>query len=96
MIGYIKQAMKLNEAGVKSPTRSVKKVKAELPVPAELIAALKKSSKARTTFEGLSASHRREYIEWIVEAKREETRQRRVNTAVEWMEQGKPRNWKYM
>jgi uncharacterized protein YdeI (YjbR/CyaY-like superfamily) len=61
-----------------------------------LVAALNKSGQARTTFTGLSASHKREYIEWINEAKRPATRARRLQTAVAWMAEGKPRNWKYV
>jgi hypothetical protein len=61
-----------------------------------LSAALRRSAKAKAAFDGLSPSHRREYVEWIVEAKRPETRQRRIATAIEWIAEGKPRNWKYM
>lgn len=98
LTGYIKEAMRLNEAGVKSPTRSKPKAKAkkELPVPDDLTKALGKNKKALATFENFSPSHRREYIEWITEAKAEDTRNRRLATAVEWMAEGKPRNWKYM
>ena len=49
-----------------------------------------------STFEAFSPSHKREYAEWIADAKRAETRQRRIDTAIEWMAEGKPRNWKYM
>jgi uncharacterized protein YdeI (YjbR/CyaY-like superfamily) len=37
----------------------------------------------------------REYIEWLTEAKSEETRQKRLETAIAWISEGKPRNWKY-
>jgi len=96
LIGYVKQAMRLNDEGVK-PKRAQKpkKVKSEVEVPDDLAAALKKNARARATFEGFSPSHRREYVEWIVEAKREETRARRIARAVEWMAEGKARNWKY-
>jgi len=57
---------------------------------------LKKHAKARATFEGFAPSHRREYIEWITEAKRETTREKRLATTLEWLAEGKPRNWKYM
>ena len=60
------------------------------------LAALKKNKQARATFDAFSPSCKREYVDWIVEAKREETRQRRVAQAVEWMAEGKQRNWKYM
>ena len=96
LTGYIKEAMRLNEAGVKSPTRSKPKAKKELPMPDDLSKALRKNKKALATFENFSPSHRREYIEWITEAKGEDTRNRRLATAVEWMADGKPRNWKYM
>ena len=95
IIGYVKQAMKLNEEGVKTPKRR-KTPKPEPLMPAELAAALAKNAKARATFEAFSPSHRREYVEWIAEAKGEETRQRRLANALEWMAEGKARNWKYM
>jgi uncharacterized protein YdeI (YjbR/CyaY-like superfamily) len=97
LAGYVKEAMRLNEAGVKSPARSKPKVpKAELAVPLTLLAGLKKNAKARATFGSFSPSHRREYIEWITEAKREETRDKRVAQALEWLAEGKSRNWKYV
>ncbi len=95
MTGYLKQAMKLNESGVKSPTRSKPRDKKEVEVPTELMQALKKNRKAADAFESFPPSHRREYAEWISEAKGEDTRKRRVDTAVEWMAEGKSRNWKY-
>lgn len=94
--GYIKQAMKLNDAGVKSPTRSKPKTPKDVVVPDDLRIAIQKNTKALATFEKLSPSHKREYIEWITEAKTEATRNRRLGTAIEWMAEGKPRNWKYM
>jgi uncharacterized protein YdeI (YjbR/CyaY-like superfamily) len=90
---YIKKAMKLNEEGVVVP--KTKKARPELPVPAELSAALAKSKKARAVFDAFSASQKRDYNEWIGEAKREETRAARVAQAVEWIAEGKPRHWKY-
>jgi uncharacterized protein YdeI (YjbR/CyaY-like superfamily) len=95
MTAYIKQAMKLNETGVKSPTRSKPKEKKELVVPIELTQALRKNRKAAAAFESFPPSHKREYAEWISEAKGDDTRKRRVETAVEWMSEGKSRNWKY-
>jgi uncharacterized protein YdeI (YjbR/CyaY-like superfamily) len=61
-----------------------------------LAKALKSNAKARAAFAAFSPSHKREYIEWLVEAKTTETRQRRLETALEWIGEGKPRNWKYM
>lgn len=93
---YVKQAMALNESGVKPPSRAKRAApKPAAEVPAELAAALRKNRKAREVFEGFPPSHRREYIEWITDAKRDETRARRVAQAVEWIAEGKGRNWKY-
>ncbi|WP_457096052.1 YdeI/OmpD-associated family protein [Lysobacter sp. P5_B9] len=64
-------------------------------MPDDLAAALKKNARARATFDAFPPSCRREYVEWITEAKREETRARRLEQAVEWMAEGKRRNWKY-
>jgi uncharacterized protein YdeI (YjbR/CyaY-like superfamily) len=96
LAGYVKQAMKLNEEGAKAPARAKPKVKKELVVPEILTSALRKNTKARAAFEAFSPSHRKEYVEWITEAKTEATRDRRLATAIEWMAEGKPRNWKYM
>jgi len=89
----IKAAMQLNEEGIAVPKKKV--AKPETAVPAELTAALAKNRKAKAAFEAFPPSHRREYVEWIAEAKREETRAKRVAQAVEWMAEGKSRNWKY-
>jgi uncharacterized protein YdeI (YjbR/CyaY-like superfamily) len=90
---YIKKAMKLNEEGIVVPKPKV--AKATLPVPPELTAALARNKKARAAFAAFPPGHRREYCEWIGEAKREETRASRVKQAVEWIAEGKSRNWKY-
>jgi uncharacterized protein YdeI (YjbR/CyaY-like superfamily) len=95
LIGYITEAVRLNEAGVKRPAQDKSKVK-KLVVPDYFMSALRKNKKALAVFEKFSPSHKREYVEWITEAKTEETRQRRMATALEWMAEGKPRNWKYM
>ena len=91
----IKTAAKLNDDGVKVQ-RMPTGTRAPLPPPAELIAALKKNKKAQTTYEAFPPGQKREYIEWIAEAKQDATRAKRLTTAVEWMAEGKPRNWKYM
>jgi hypothetical protein len=96
LVADIRRAMKLNEAGVKAPgTRKAIAPKPPAEAPPDLLAALAKNRKARTTFEAFAPSHKREYIEWITEAKREETRQKRLAQAVEWLAEGKRRNWKY-
>jgi uncharacterized protein YdeI (YjbR/CyaY-like superfamily) len=96
IIEYIKKAAKLNEDGVKVLRRAPKKQKQELALPDSLIAALKRNSRALAAFENFSPSQKREYVEWITEAKTAPTRESRLATAVEWMEQGKTRHWKYL
>ncbi|MDB4883128.1 MAG: hypothetical protein JWL95_1894 [Gemmatimonadetes bacterium] len=93
LTAYIEKAMALNEAGISVP--KAKKPKPDLAVPPELNAALAKNKKARAAFDAFPAGHRREYCEWIGEAKREETRATRVAQAIEWIAEGKSRNWKY-
>lgn len=95
IIGYVKKAARLNAQGVKAPPRP-KRIKKPIPLPADLRTALKKNARARATFAGFSPSHKREYLEWITEAKTDATRQKRLETAITWMAEGKPRNWKYM
>jgi uncharacterized protein YdeI (YjbR/CyaY-like superfamily) len=93
LLGYIKKAVELNERGVKKPARSRSKKK--LVVPDYFVAALSKNKKAQAAFEKFSYSHKKEYLEWITEAKREETRAQRIKTTIQWLAQGKSRNWKY-
>lgn len=97
LAGYIRKAMRLNEEGVQPPARQKAgtKTRTAVAVPADLAAALAKDPRARATFEAFSPSHKREYTEWITDAKREETRQRRIETAITEMAEGKSRNWKY-
>jgi uncharacterized protein YdeI (YjbR/CyaY-like superfamily) len=91
---FIKAAKKLNDDGVKLPARKPKEKK-ELVVPDYMLKAIRKNKKAFFTFEEFSPSHKREYVEWITEAKTEETRLRRMETMMEWLAEGKARNWKY-
>jgi uncharacterized protein YdeI (YjbR/CyaY-like superfamily) len=94
IIAYIKEAMKLNDDGIKmvKPKAGVKK---ELKIPAYFTAALKKNKKATTTFEGFNYTNKKEYVEWVTEAKTDDTRQKRLAQAIEWMAEGKIRHWKY-
>ena len=94
MAALIHKAMALNDGGV-VVTRAPREKKAAARVPTDLISALKKNKKARIAFAAFSPSHKREYVEWITEAKREETRLKRVATAIQWIADGKSRNWKY-
>jgi uncharacterized protein YdeI (YjbR/CyaY-like superfamily) len=94
LTGYIRKAMAINEQGLKVERTAPNKRR--VTVPPVLQRALKQNRAARDGFENFSSSHQREYVEWIREAKTDETRQRRLAIAIEWMAEGKPRNWKYM
>jgi uncharacterized protein YdeI (YjbR/CyaY-like superfamily) len=96
MISLIKKAAKLNEDGVKAPTRIRRTSPKPLIVPDYFMAALRANKRALKTFEDFSLSHRREYVEWITEAKTEATRQRRLAQAIELLAEGKSRHWKYI
>ena len=94
IIGWIKEAAKLNDDGIKLPPR--KKVEhKEIIIPDYFNKALNKNKKAVQAFERFPPSHKREYLQWITEAKTDETRNRRMDTAIEWIAEGKGRNWKY-
>jgi uncharacterized protein YdeI (YjbR/CyaY-like superfamily) len=95
LMAYIEEAMQLNDEGikVKKPKPATKK---KLEIPAYFIKALKTNKAAQKVFESFSYSHRKEYIEWITEAKTESTREKRIATTLQWLAAGKPRNWKYM
>ncbi len=94
LLVYIHQAIDLNEREIKQPKKRFSRSQ-EVAVPPEFQTALKRSRTARETFEAFSPSHRREYVEWITEAKRDETRKRRITQAIEMLQEGKSRNWKY-
>jgi uncharacterized protein YdeI (YjbR/CyaY-like superfamily) len=93
MIAYVKKAAALNEAGIK--VQRTTKAPAALKIPADLAAALNANRKALDTFDAFSTSHKREYVEWITEAKREETRAKRLEQAIAMLADGKTRHWKY-
>ena len=99
IIGYVKAAVKLNEGGVPTPNRgkdAPSRRRGPLRTPPSLTKALARNAKAKATYEGFSPSHKREYVEWIADAKTDETRDRRIEQALGWLADGKPRNWKYM
>ncbi|MFT3761932.1 MAG: YdeI/OmpD-associated family protein [Pseudoxanthomonas sp.] len=97
LVAHLKKAMALNEQGAKTvPVRKSGQPKPPPQAPDDLLAALKKNPKAQAAFDAFPPSCKREYVEWIVEAKREETRRKRLEQAVAWMAEGKRRNWKYM
>jgi len=95
MVAYIKEAKRLNDEGIQKPSKPKPTRPRELEIPTELVAAFKKNKKAMATFEEFSHSHKKEYVEWITEAKRDETRKQRLAMAIAWMAEGKARNWKY-
>jgi uncharacterized protein YdeI (YjbR/CyaY-like superfamily) len=95
LAGYIKKAMQLHDSGAKTPRPKKSGEKKELVVPSYFSAVLKKNKKAQNTFDGFPYSKRKEYVEWVTEAKTDETRDRRLKTSVEWLAEGKARNWKY-
>lgn len=95
LVAWVKEAKRLNDEGIAEPKRAAREAKPALRTPKELADALAKAPKAKAFFATLPPSAKRDYVEWIVEAKREDTRAKRVATAVEWLGQGKRRNWKY-
>ena len=92
LTALVREAAALNDGGVKVPRWKKAARKPPPTTPADFMKALRASKKALAAF---SPSHKREYIEWISEAKTAETRQRRMDTALEWLSEGKARNWKY-
>jgi uncharacterized protein YdeI (YjbR/CyaY-like superfamily) len=95
LVKQIKEAIKLHDAGVKPRTVARTTEKKELEIPDYFLAALKKNKKALATFDQFAYSKKKEYLEWVTEAKTDDTRKKRLDTAVEWMSEGKARNWKY-
>ena len=93
LAGYVKKAMALNEAG--TTVKRTVKPKPALRMPADFKAALVKHRAALAAFEGFSPSAKRDYLEWVLEAKQAATRAKRIATAVGWIAEGKRRNWKY-
>lgn len=91
----VKAAMALIDAGPGSGVAQPRRTKPVLDTPADLAAALKRNAAARKTFDHFAPGQRREYIEWIIEAKKPETRERRLAQTIEWLAEGKSRNWKY-
>lgn len=97
MTRYVRTAAQLNESGTPGRARAAGSANSarEVALPADLAAALKRNARAAKTFGGFSPSHRKEYVAWIEGAKREATRQKRIATTLEWLAQGKRRDWKY-
>jgi uncharacterized protein YdeI (YjbR/CyaY-like superfamily) len=96
LIAYIQEAVKLNKDGIKAPMKAKPAAeKKEITIPADFLAQLEKHAEAKAQFGKFSPSKQREYAEWFMEAKTEATRQKRIDQALEWISEGKSRNWKY-
>jgi len=95
MVKYLKEAIQLNEQGITVPKKPATTIKKPLEIPEDFANILAKNKKAKTVFDQFPPSHKKEYIEWIVEAKREETRKKRIDQAIEMLTEGKSRLWKY-
>ena len=95
LVKMVREAAALNDAGVKVK-RAPKAAKKPLEAPSYMLAAIKKNKKAHATFASFSPSAQREYIAWVTEAKTDATRDKRLETAVQWISEGKIRNWKYV
>ncbi|MDQ6917157.1 MAG: YdeI/OmpD-associated family protein [Pseudomonadota bacterium] len=96
LLDYIRRAVDLNIAGAKVPRARATGKAVPLAVPDDLTVVLRKNKRAQVTFDALSTSQRNEYVDWLVTAKQDATRQRRLLTAIEWLSEGKPRHWQYM
>ncbi len=95
MLKYIRQAMQLNDEKIKLPARNKLTSESEIEVPDILLKALKENKEANVCWQSFSKSHQKEYAEWIREAKTIETKNKRLATTIEWLKEGKDRNWKY-
>ena len=100
LLGFIRASTGFIDRGehtspIAARHKVVKARKAAVETPDELSAALKKNKKAASVFAAFSPSCKREYVEWIADAKRQETRDKRIATAIGWIAEGKQRNWKY-
>ncbi|MBS1742495.1 MAG: YdeI/OmpD-associated family protein [Bacteroidetes bacterium] len=95
LTSYIKEAMQLNELGIKLPARPKSTEKKVLVIPDYFLKAMAKNKKAKQVFDNFAYSHKKEYVEWITDAKTEATRDKRMKTAIEWIAEGKGRNWQY-
>ncbi len=92
---YLKAAVKLNEDGVKVPKAIKTKPAATVATPDDLAAAIAAHETANEVYSKFSNSHKKEYVEWIEEAKTLTTRNKRIAQAVEMIAENKSKNWKY-
>lgn len=95
LLAQIRQGAANVDAGKKPEWSKESQPKPTLPVPQDMEAALKANPAAQAVFEGFTPVQRRDYIEWITSAKTDATREKRLTQAIEWIAEGKRRNWKY-
>ncbi len=96
LLAYTKKVMQLREESARNPPKPKPRVAKKTPaIPPYFAAALKKNKKAQANYEAFAPSKQREYLEWLIEARTDATRERRLETAIEWLAEGKARNWKY-
>lgn len=95
LAGLIKAQAGKIRSGIRAQRKPARAAKPEIAVPDDFAAELARHQGARQSFDAMAPSHRRDYLEWITEAKRPETRAKRIATAAAWIAEGKKRNWKY-
>lgn len=95
LIFFVNEAIQLNESGTKPAVKKTAAPKAEIIMPDDFASLLDKHTAARDVYQKFSPSHKREYLEWIVDAKTDATRQKRMQQAIEQLTEGKSRHWKY-
>ena len=95
LIYFVNEAIQLNESGEKPAIKKAAKPKAEIEMPDDFAELLDRNIAAKEIYGEFSPSHKREYLEWIVDAKTDATRQKRMQQAIEQMVEGKSKNWKY-
>lgn len=96
LLGYIREAARLNEEGINKPTSKAReKTDRVVEVPDYFSAALRRNKQAAANFQAFSYTKRKDYVDWLTEAKTEATREKRLATALEWIAENKGRNWKY-
>jgi uncharacterized protein YdeI (YjbR/CyaY-like superfamily) len=96
LVDYIREAIHLNEENRKLPAKAPAGESKDLEVPDFFLEALDEHPEALQTFQNFSRSQRKDYVDWLLDAKTEETRNKRLATAMEWLAEGKIRNWKYV
>jgi hypothetical protein len=94
LVQFVRAAAKLNESGPR-PQRTPARPRARPEAPAWFLEAIRAVPAADATWSRLTPGYRHEYVEWVTEAKRDETREKRVAQSVEWLAEGRTRNWKY-